>query len=102
MPADPEPATIVTLDPVSPSDWVRVGGADAADMLAEVRTRAADARPVIVSPDDAAEDMDDWIAIVSAAVVEGAVGVETSHTRQARRILTVHKAITTGSAEPAP
>ena len=99
MTSEPEAPTIVTLDDTPPVDAVRVGGADATELLAEVRRRTEVRQEVVISPDGAADDMDDWLGIVAAAVVEGATAVETRHTREARRVLTVHRAIATGGEE---
>ncbi len=96
MEADPGPLTIVALEDRPDAEMVRVAGDDAAEMLMDVRHLAGGSRPVLIAPDAAAEDIDDWIGIVAAAVVEGVTAVETRHAREARRILTMHRAISTG------
>ena len=98
MAVDP-PEELVAPDDLELSAVVLVGGSDAEQLLAEVREAVATGREVVVAPDSAAPDPDEWIALVSVSVVEGAAGVHTRYPREAQRILDVHRAILTGGSE---
>ena len=73
--AEDAPPALIALDDVDESALVRIDGTDPTRVVAEVRDAVAAGHTVVVTPDAAADDRDAWIALVSVAVVEGALSM---------------------------
>ena len=97
-----DPPEIVGPADQDPDTFVRISARDDRELLTNTRRAAASGLAPLVAPDEFADERDEWIALAAAAIVEGAVALETRRAKDARRLLDMHRAIVTGGSELAP